>query len=335
MSIDPEIQRILLAVEETGAPDVERMPIAQARMAGPMRATIEALGIVEAPPPPVGEVTQIDVPTPGGPVAVRIYRPLEADAPPPLLVWMHGGGFVLGSLDIADPITRRLCAGTGAIVASVDYPLAPEHPFPAAPHACHAVAAWFAEHQPEIDFDPARLAVGGDSAGGNLAAAVSLLAAQRGGPGICAQLLVYPMIDRIVQHPSMRENAEGYFLTAGRVEWFWRQYLPEAERESPLASPLHAADLTGQPPAVVVTAALDPLRDEGEAYAERLRTAGVPVTAMRYEGLIHGFFVMGGLSAGARKAVDETIAVFGELLRESRQSPNTNAGSLSSSSGSA
>jgi len=335
MSIDPEIQRILLAVEETGTPDVEHMPIAQARLAGPIRATIDALGLVEAPPPPVGEVTQIDVPTPGGPVAVRMYRPLEPDAAPPLLVWMHGGGFVLGSLDIADPIARTVCAGTGAIVASVDYPLAPEQPFPAAPHACHAVAAWCVEHHAEIGFDPARLAVGGDSAGGNLAAATSLLAAQRGGPDICAQLLVYPMIDRIVQHPSMRENAEGYLLTASRIEWFWRQYLPDAERESPLASPLHAADLAGQPPAVVVTAALDPLRDEGEAYAERLRGAGVPVTATRYDGLIHGFFVMGGFSAGARAAVDETIAAFGALLRQERQSPNTNAGSFSSASGSA
>ena len=316
MSIDPEIQRVLLAVEEAGAPDIERMPVAEARRAGTIRATIEALGIAEPPPPAVDEVTQIDVPTPAGPVAVRVYRPLAQAELPSLLVWMHGGGFVLGDLDIADPVARSLCAGTEAIVASVDYPLAPEHPFPAAPHACHAVATWLAERHAEIGFDPARLAVGGDSAGGNLAAATSLLAHVRGGPEICAQLLVYPMMDRIGEHPSMRENAEGYFLTAGRIEWFWRQYLPDAERTNPLASPLHAADLAGQPPAVVVTAALDPLRDEGEAYAERLRAAGVPVTATRYDGLVHGFFVMGGLSAHAGAAVAETIAAFRELLRE-------------------
>ena len=224
-------------------------------------------------------------------------------------MWMHGGGFVLGDLDGSDGTARELCAGAEAIVANVGYPLAPEHPFPDALNACHTVAAWLVRHAAEIGFDAARFGVGGDSAGGNLAAATALLAAQRGGPAICLQLLVYPMVDMVGDHPSMRENAEGYLLSANRIEWFKERYLPDAgDRTNPLASPLHAPDLAGQPPAIIVTAGLDPLRDEAEAYGERLRAAGVEALVTRYAGLVHGFLQMSALSAGASQAIAETVA---------------------------
>ena len=310
--VDPGIQRLLARVEAVGAPEIETMPLDEARRSGSLRQVIESLGSdALAPPVEVAAVEEWTIPTSGGPVAVRLYRPNDAGGhPPALLMWMHGGGFVLGDLDGSDATARELCAGTGAIVANVGYPLAPEHPFPEAANACHAVVAWLDGHDAEIGFDRARLAVGGDSAGGNLAAVTALLAAQRGGPPICLQLLVYPMLDMVGDHPSMRDNGDGYLLTASRIEWFKRQYLPDAsDRTNPLASPLRARDLAGQPPAIIVTAELDPLRDEAEAYGERLSAAGVDALVRRHRGLVHGFLQMGSLSAGASDAIRETTAM--------------------------
>jgi len=250
-------------------------------------------------------------------VTVRLYRP-HGDEPPPLLVWMHGGGFVLGSLESADPAARELCAGAGALVASVDYPLAPEHRWPAAPEACHAATAWLADRAAELGFDAARIAVGGDSAGGNLAAVTALLAAERGGPQLAFQLLVYPMCDLVGDHPSMRENAEGFLLSASRIEWFIRAYLPPgADRTDPRISPIYA-DLRGQPPAAVITAELDPLRDEAEAHAARLREAGVPTQLTRHEGLVHGFLRMGALSPRARAAAAAAVGTLRDALHAPR-----------------
>ena len=315
--VDPDTGRLLPHVAEVGAPDIEKMPLEEARRSGTLRAVIESLGEAPAAAAEVGRVEDRVLATAAGAVTVRLYEPTGAGkaAPPPLIVWMHGGGFVLGDLDGSDATARALCHGAGALVASVEYPLAPEHPFPAAPEACHAVASWLAAHSAEIGFDPQRLAVGGDSAGGNLAAVTSLLAAQRGGPPICLQLLVYPMCDMVGDHPSMRENGEGYLLTAGRIEWFKRQYLVDhADRTNPLASPLHSPDLAGQPPAIVVTAELDPLRDEAEAYAARLRSAGVHAVTTRHNGLVHGFLQMGALSERARAAIDQTVAAVRQRL---------------------
>ena len=307
--IDPDTERLLRQVNTLGVPDVEVIPLAQARTDTTMMDMMAALARGPAPAPPkVADVHEIEVPTPSGPVAVRLYRPPALDTPP-LLIWMHGGGFVLGSLESADPTARELCAGAGVLVASVDYPLAPEHRWPAAPEACHAVAAWLAERAAELGFDGARIAVGGDSAGGNLAAVTALLAHERGGPAISYQLLIYPMCDLVGDHPSMRENAEGYLLSASRVEWFIRTYLPDgADRTDPHISPLYATDLRGQPPAAVITAELDPLRDEAEAYARRLSAAGVPTEMTRHEGLVHGFLRMGGLSPRARAASAQAVA---------------------------
>ena len=307
--IDADTERLLRQVNTVGVPDVERIPLAQARTDTTLMEMMAALAQSPVPPPPqVGEVSEIEVPAPAGPVTVRLYRPPGGDTPP-LLIWMHGGGFVLGSLESADPTARELCAGAGVLVASVDYPLAPEHPWPAAPEACHAVAVWLVEHAEELGFDARRVALGGDSAGGNLAAVTALLAQERGGPAISFQLLVYPMCDLVGDHPSMRENAEGYLLSASRVEWFIRTYLPDgADRTDPHLSPIYAADLRGQPPAAVITAELDPLRDEAEAYAERLSAAGVPTELTRHEGLVHGFLRMGGLSPRARAASAQAVA---------------------------
>jgi acetyl esterase len=311
--VDPDTARLLAHVAAHPLPEIERIPLATARTDTTLIELMATLATTPpAPSPAVAEVRTIEVPTPVGTVAVRLYRPGAAN--PPLLVWTHGGGFVLGSLDSADPVARELCAGAGALVASVDYPLAPEHPYPAAPEASYAVTAWLAERAGELGFDGERIAVGGDSAGGNLAAVTTLLAAERGGPRIAFQLLVYPMIDMVGDHPSMRENADGYMLSASRVEWFIRRYLPEgADRTDPHISPIYA-DLRGLPAATVITAELDPLRDEAEAYAARLREAGVAVELTRHEGLIHGFLRMGDLSPRSRSATAAAVASLRDAL---------------------
>jgi acetyl esterase/lipase len=314
--VDPDTQRLLAHVAANPLPDIELIPLEAARIDTTFLEVMAAL--TTATPvlsPAVDELRNIEVPTPVGSVAVRIYRPPGAVEAPPLLVWTHGGGFVLGNLNTADPSARELCVGAAAMVASIDYPLAPEHPYPAAPEACYAVTAWLAERAAELGFDGQRIAVGGDSAGGNLAAVTTLLAAERGGPRIVYQLLVYPMIDMVGDHPSMRENAEGYMLSASRVEWFIRQYLPDgADRTDPHISPIYAEDLRGLPPATVITAELDPLRDEAEAYAARLREAGVPVELTRHEGLIHGFLRMGDLSPRSRAATEAAVASLRDAL---------------------
>jgi acetyl esterase len=201
------------------------------------------------------------------------------------------------------------------VVVSVDYRLAPEHKFPAAPEDCFAATCWVAEHAAEINGDPARLAVGGDSAGGNLAAIVAQLARDKGGPRLVFQLLIYPATDFTAQNSSKQENAEGYFLTLDDMRWFENHYLnSEADRVNPLASPSLAPDLSNLPPALILTAEYDPLRDEGEEYGRRLQAAGVPVTIRRYDGLIHGFFGQALIIDKARSAVEETSRTLREAF---------------------
>jgi acetyl esterase len=305
MPLDPQIKALLDQFEAAGGPPIEEMSVADART---LMTTLTQMTAVS----PEGVTTEdLTVPTPQGNVPVRLYRAsAAAGRPRPLLVWLHGGGWVIGDLDTADPTARDLALQTGALVASVDYPLAPEHSFPAAPEACHAVASWLADHAAELGADPARIAVGGDSAGGNLAAATALLARDRGGPALNFQLLVYPVTDCLLTYPSMKENGDGYLLTAGAMQWFVDHYLPAgADARDAAASPIYADDLTGLPPALVITAEFDPLRDEGEAYAKRLEHAGVPVTISRYDGMIHGFFAMTGVVDCGRDAVAQAAAV--------------------------
>lgn len=254
---------------------------------------------------PVGAVEDRSIPGPDGEIPVRIYRP-ATEGPHPGIVYFHGGGFVICDLDTHDGACRRLVNATDAVVVSVDYRLAPEHRWPAAADDAAAATQWTADHAAELGIDPERLAVAGDSAGGNLAAVVALQARDRGGPRLAFQLLVYPVIDLAAsrrEHPSQQDNAEGYFLTTAQMEWYRTQYLAEdAHGEEPYASPIKAPSLAGLAPACVITAEMDPLRDEGEAYAHALKAAGVPVTLYRAPGMFHGFFNMDAVLDGSKDA---------------------------------
>ncbi|MFW5973928.1 MAG: alpha/beta hydrolase, partial [Natrialbaceae archaeon] len=243
----------------------------------------------------------IDLPTvedrgidgPAGTIPVRLYDPRESVAESPLIVFFHGGGWVIGDLDTHDGPCRKLAAETGYPVVSVDYRLAPEHPFPAGLRDCYAALEWAAESSSDLGVDPERIVLAGDSAGGNLAAAVSMLSRDRGGPAVAAQVLVYPATGDATATAAYEENGEGYFLTTETMAWFHDLYIDdEIDDGNVYAHPRLAADLSGLPPATVVTAGFDPLRDDGVAYANRLAEAGVPVEHRNYEGMIHGFFNM-------------------------------------------
>jgi|SRR5579871_711341 len=304
MSLDKHVRVLLDQLAATGAPKLWELGPQAARAA-------MKLSVFRNSDEPIGATSDRHFPGPKGDVGVRIYSPLSAKAPLlPGLIFFHGGGFVLGDLDSHDGLCRVLCNESGCRVVSVDYRLAPEHPFPAAVDDCFAATQWVARNAAELGIDAGRLAVGGDSAGGNLAAVVAVLARDAGGPKLCFQLLIYPVTQ--LGGPdtgSMRENAKGYFLEKASMEWFTRLYCPElGHREDPRLSPLLTKDLSGLPPAYVVTAGFDPLRDEGKAYADRLDAAGVAVTYVNYPGMIHGFFSFRGLVPKAREAVAAAAA---------------------------
>ncbi|TYQ09705.1 UNVERIFIED_ORG: acetyl esterase [Gordonia westfalica J30] len=260
-------------------------------------------------PEAVGSVEEHMVSAGGPPVRVRIYRPEEGTGTThhPVVLMMHGGGWALGDLETHDGFARSLCNAASAVVVAVDYRRTPEHPFPAALEDTYSVLCWCHGNLSELDgADASALFVVGDSAGGNLAAAVGLMARERGGPSIAGQILIYPVLDSRLQTGSCREFADGYFLTLQKLRWFWSMYLPEGQDGSdPLLSPLRTDDLSGLPPALVITAELDPLRDEGEAYARALEAAGVLATTIRYPGVIHAFTLMSALMPEARDAIAE------------------------------
>jgi len=243
-------------------------------------------------PEPVAHVENRAIPGPAGEIPIRIYRP-DDSGPLPVLVFFHGGGWVICDLDTHDPICRSLTNQARCMVVSVGYRLAPEHKFPAAPEDCYAAAQWVAQHAAELNGDPARIALGGDSAGGNLTAVVAQMARDRDGPPLIFQLMIYPATNFKAKTASKASNAQGYVLTYEDMLWFTNHYLKsEEDKQNPLASPMLAANLRGLPPALIVTAEYDPLRDEGEQYGERLKEAGVPVTISRYNGMTHGFLSM-------------------------------------------
>ena len=303
MPLDPQVQQLLDQMAAAAMAPLEEQSLDVAR------STMAAMAAL-AVGPEVGAVEDFTVATAQGPVPVRLYRPPSPAAGPlPLLVWFHGGGWVIGDLTSADPTARDLCVQSGALVASVDYPLAPEHPFPAPPEACFEVTRWLAGHAADLGADPRRVAVGGDSAGANLAAVTAVVARDRGGPDLAFQLLVYPVTDCLGSYPSVKDNGEGYLLTNSAMIWFGQHYLPEGtDPKDPLASPIYTSDMADLPSALVITAEFDPLRDEGEAYGKRLEQAGVPVTTSRYDGMVHGFFSMTGVLDAGRQAMAEAAA---------------------------
>ncbi|HEY1967411.1 MAG TPA: alpha/beta hydrolase [Pseudonocardia sp.] len=280
MPVHPEAQALLDLLAQAGLPPFEELTVPAARAA--------AHGFIEMQGEPVALDSVRD--STAGDVPVRVYTP-DGTGPLPVIVYYHGGGWVIGNLEISDKPCRQLAASTGAVVVSVDYRLAPEHRYPAAFDDCYAATAWVAAHADELNVDPARLAVAGDSAGGNLAAAVALAARDRSGPAISAQLLIYPVTDFNFSTESYAANGSGYLLNKASMEWFWAHYLGAQDLgKDPYACPARADNLVGLPPAYLATAEYDPLRDEGEAYGKRLVEAGVPVTAKRFDGLVHGFF---------------------------------------------
>ena len=281
-------------------PATHTLPVAVAR------TQYEARVALMAPPAEIAGTREQTIDGPGGKLPIRLYTPHGA-GPFPLLVFFHGSGFVLCSLATHDGMCRNLCAGAACIVASVDYRLAPEHKFPAGIDDCLHATRWAAAHAAELGADPACIAVAGDSAGANMAAVTALRLRDEGGPGLCGQLLLYPVTDyHTPGTPSYEENAEGYGLTRDTMKWFWAHYLSDASQGvHPHASPLRAPDLSGLPPALVITAEYDPLRDEGERYADKLRTAGVSTALTRYDGVNHGFMFWVGVVDKAGVAMNE------------------------------
>jgi len=283
MVLDPQARALLDQFTRSGVKPLDQLSVQESREQMLVGSCFLGRG------DPVHAVEDHQAPGPAGPVAVRVYRP-SADPALPALVYFHGGGWMMGSIATHDALCRNLASHAGVAVASVEYRLAPEHKFPAGLDDCYAATCWLADHAESLALRPDGIAVGGDSAGGNLAAAVTLMARQRGAPPLAFQLLIYPVLDFEFDTPSYRENANGFHLTRGDMIWTWRQYLArELDGYTPLASPLREGDLRGLPPAMVLTAEYDPLRDEGEAYATRLAEARVAVTVKRYDGMIHGF----------------------------------------------
>ncbi len=301
MPLHPQAQAVVDALAALNAPPLSTLSVPEARARNVARR--EAI----PPGPDLHRVEDREIDGPGGAISVRVFWPTGKSGLP-VLVWFHGGGWVVGSVDGSDHTARYLAQAAGCIVVSVDYRLAPEHPAPAAYDDCYAATVWAAEQAAALGGDASRLAVGGDSAGGNLAAAVSQMARDRDGPRLTHQLLVYPVIDHD-ETASYEQNAEGYLLTRDSMRWYWNHYAPEGvDRTNPYLSPIRAESLEGLPPAHVITAEFDPLRDEGNAYAAALRAGGVPVVSKTYEGQIHGFFGMPHALDDARQAISEAGA---------------------------
>jgi acetyl esterase len=309
MPIDRRVQKVLDEYEWFGVPPLATLSPQEARKQPMLDDAIKVLLQKEgeaAAPEPVDTVENVTIP--GKEIPVRIYRP-GSEGPYPVLVYFHGGGWVLGSPDFCDASCRALTNLAQCIVVSVDYRLAPEHPFPAAVDDAFNALQWVLENAPSIGGDPLRVAVGGESAGGNLATVATLQARDEGRPLPISQVLIYPVLNFAFDTPSYTENADARPLSRESMRWFWKHYLPNEEAGAhPYASPLRAASLAGLPPALVITAEYDPLRDEGEAYAQRLSGAGAPVVLSRYKKMTHQFFAMLPVVEDARKAVIEVAA---------------------------
>lgn len=307
MPLHPEYQALLNQMNEAEGPALTEMsPTAGREMYRAMQP--------EAPDLEVGQMEELSIPGPAGDIPIRIYSP-KGVGPFPMTLMFHGGGWVIGDLVTADLQSREICNGAESIVISVDYRLSPEHKFPAAAEDCYAATKWASEHAEKLNGDKARIAVAGDSAGGNLAAVVSQMARDQSGPSIAFQLLVYPVTDgSSFTTPSYQQNADGYMLTTESMHWFWNHYAESADRLSPYASPMLADDLSQLPACFIMTAEFDPLRDEGEKYGKLLRDAGVPTSVKRYDGFIHGFFAHTRLIPATRGAMEEACLALREAF---------------------
>ena len=310
-ALDPQTQALLLQMAQDDAPPIETLTPIQAR------ELMVALRELSGDAQPVANVYEQTIPGTEGEIPVRIYTPHSSE-PFPVLVYFHGGGWVVCDLDTHDNVCRSLANAATCVVVSVDYRLAPEHKFPAAVEDAYTATQWTAKYANSIGGDANRIAVGGDSAGGNLATVVSLMARDRGDFSPVYQLLIYPVTNlSSFDTNSYRDYAEDYFLTKNMMEWFRNHYLKrEEDCLNPYASPLLADDLSGLPPALVITAEFDPLRDEGEAYATRLKESGVSVRCIRYNGTIHGFLSMAGVLDKARDAYDKAATMLHSAFRE-------------------
>jgi acetyl esterase len=305
--LDPQVKVLLDQMAAAKQPAFHSQSPVDARKA--MNAMLNVLG----PGPEVHRVENRKIPGPAGEIPVRIYTP--ASKPIGILVYFHGGGWVVGDLESHDYVCRALTNATGCTVLAVDYRLAPEHKFPAGPDDCYAATLWASKNATSLGSDADHIAVGGDSAGGNLAAAISLMARDRGGPRIRHQMLIYPAIDAAMDTPSQKEfMADGFVLSKLDMEWFWGHYLKNPkDGENPLASPNHAKDLKNLPPTDIITASHDPLRDEGEAFAEQLKAAGNKVKVKRFQGVVHGFVSL-------QAAIDQGKTATREMAEELKAS---------------
>ena len=315
MALDPQAKAVIELAVKAGRPPYHTLSPKEAR-----QLFLETRPFATPPAPAIGTVRDLAAEGPAGQIPLRLYRPAGVSEATrlPVYVYFHGGGWVIGDLESHDVLCRQLTAESGACVIAVDYRLAPEHKFPAAADDAWAATRWIAAHAAELGVDAARLAVGGDSAGGNLAAVVALMAREAGGPAIALQVLIYPVTDVGAESKSYTDFAEGYMLTRESMRWFTAHYL--ARKEDAVdwrVSPLRAPSLAGLPPALVITAGFDPLRDEGAAYATRLREAGVTVDYVSFGGMIHGFAGMGRVLDAALRVV----ALIGGSLRQALRGP--------------
>jgi acetyl esterase len=301
MALHPQCRLFLDQMAAGGGPPLEQMTPQEIRAERAAHAA--DMAALAGPLQEVARVENWSIPGPARSIPIRVYWPEERKGLP-ALVYYHGGGWVMGSLDSVDRTCRALANASGCVLISVDYRLAPEDKFPAAVEDADAALRYVAHRAAELGIDPKRIAVGGDSAGGNLAAVVAQISRDRGSPRLAFQLLIYPVVDRDDNRLSLQEFAQGYLLTRPGMDYFWAHYLPKPEDgRHPHASPIQAESLAGLPPALVITAECDPIRDQGEAYAKRLQESGVAAATRRYEGAIHSFFNLSGAIDTGRQAI--------------------------------
>ena len=310
-ALDPHAKALLAMLAAAGRPKIWQVTPAEAR-----EGILALAKAADAKNVPIGRIENGELPGPAGPLRYRLYTPAGSAAGTlPAIVYFHGGGFVIGNLDTQDGMCRLLANASGCRLVSVDYRLAPEHMFPAGIEDGIAAVNWVVREAARLDIDPARIAVAGDSAGGNLAAVVCQSAKETGGPKIALQVLFCPPTDALRDTESSRAFAEGYLLEAEGMRWFGKQtYPPNADPRDPRISPLHAGDLSGLPPAHIHTAAFDPLRDEGKAYADRLRRSGVAVRYICHAGMIHHFYALAGAIPYAFTAIEQAGGAIKQAL---------------------